>query len=277
MHKTDFVRCWRRRLTPIAILAVLAMPVAAGTVGPITGHTGCGIFEDVKSPPLATSEPFQTTWALHAVGAVSNYAGFLFSLTYDSHEMSFLSVHEVGIHTGGIEYDGGLVSGVTFPGSQSGMEMVLPIAVWIDPSSAMYSGIPLVTSSLVPLFQVVGHAKNTTTAYNSDVDIVASGLYILHNNEAQSGVPVNIDLWVYVNTGLTNWTSVPGQGVWVRASSLTPASTLFIPQSAFYAFSGCAGVAEAGFGIEHVPEPMSMLMLLSGAGALLVGRRRRRT
>lgn len=265
--------------TALAMLAVLASPAAGNedgvpSIGPVEGYSPpeFPFFVDVKSPPLQNSQPFQTTWGLHTPERINNYAGFLFSLEFDSHELSFLSVHEVGIHTGGIEYDGGLVSGVTFPGSQSTTQFVSPLAVWIDPSDAMNSGISLSASTLIPLFQIVGHAKNTTTQYNSDIDVAAYGLFIVHNPDTLSSVFVSSSFWAYKSVGGFYWATVPGQGTWYHYDQ---SFTTTIPASAFYASGGFL-IGGAGFGIEHVPEPASMLLLLGGAGSAVIGRLRRR-
>jgi hypothetical protein len=265
-------------LAAVAMLAAFASPVIAGfedagAIGPIGGYDGSGWFYDVKSPPLQYSDAFHTTWALHVSDTQWHYAGFLFDLTYDGEELSFLSLHEVSPHTA-IEYDGGgLGSGVTFQGSQNSLQERGPIAVWINTEDAMNSGICVETSQLVGLFQIVGHAKNTTAANNSDIDIWADGWVIKHKSDTVYSFYVPSSVYIYVTDSADGWETVPGQGMWLHVDT---GFTTTIPASAFIAYKSVCNAA--GFGIEHVPEPASIVMLLSGAGVALAGRvRRRRT
>jgi hypothetical protein len=132
----------------------------------------------------------------------------------------------------------------------------------------MYSGITLPSSTLIPLFQILGHAKNTTPAYNSDTDINLIGVPFLHNLDPVTHLTAPV--FGYLTPSLNTWAVVPGQGVWA-----TVGVSWTIPPSAFFAPIG-ATVVGPGYGIEHVPEPMSVLLLLAGTGTVLVGRTRRR-
>lgn len=273
-----------------ALLALVAAPAAGQTVPPeiqtgpmagfIGGSDGSGhiyYFEDVKSPPLEDSDFFTTTWALHVSiddfdgrpdGSLYNYAGVLFDLIYDGHEASSLTVMPAGPHFGAT---------YTLVGGGSTSQTAFPLTMWHI--SAQSTGVTIYPSSLISLFQVSGHATNTTTCFNnSDIDISASMWVILHAEDTITTV-VPGSVWAYMLPGGTAWASQPGQGIWVHIPPNT--SPLVIPHSAFGAFrtipDGSTVVGNvAGYGIEHVPEPLSALLMLAGTGAMITGRLRRR-
>jgi hypothetical protein len=241
------------------LLAGLSAPAVADTTGPLPGFLGAPPwFEDVKSPPLTDSDTFGVEWAMHVTFAFTNYAGVLFDLQYDGSEMSSLVVSPLGPHFGNI---------YTLSGSQQSTQVAFPLSVWHP--NAVNSGTTVQSSSLVPLFAIEGHAKNTTPANNSDIDISISVWQILHIVSSGTYV-VNASDYVYVSPA--GGYAPPLEGTWLHVSETF---TTFIPQSAFVATNAFVNNV-AGFGIEHVPEPVSALLLLGGSGALFVGRRRRR-
>jgi hypothetical protein len=261
-------------LLATALLVAWALPAVADTSGPMGGLVPVfpPYFEDAKSPPLRNSDTFATQWGMHITSAFGNYAGFLFDLQYDGNEMSYVNVTPAGPHIG-IQVPGvpGILPGATFPGSQSSVQVVSPVALWIDPAVAAQSGIYLGSSSLVPLFNITGHAKNTTPLNNSDIDITVSAWQILHIVTSGDYL-LRPGSWVYWDASL-NW-AAPGTGTWYYIVGTTTVSW-FIPQSAFVATNRYI-TNTGGYGIEHVPEPVSILLLVGGVGAFATGRRRRR-
>jgi hypothetical protein len=242
------------------VLAVLASGATADSTGPIPGYLDqAPWFEDVKSPPLAESDWFAVTWGMHVTYAFTNYAGLLFDLAYDGAETSVLNVSPAGPHVGNT-YE--------LFGSECGWTVAFPVSVWHP--NAVNSGATVNSSSLVPAFFLSGHAKATTTGNNSDIDITASVWQILHI--VQSGTyQVAASDWLYLTMGGVNFESQPMMGTWFHPTSTMQ---MFIPASAFLATNAWIDNA-GGYGIEHIPEPLSALLLMAGAGALVRGRRMR--
>ena len=200
---------------------------AQHSTGPAQGQSanpdGTITFVDVKPPPLATSQQYGTGWMIHIqdntpgvpVPGVSNYAGFLFDLQYDGAELSSISASAVGIHVG-VEAPGGPITNtVSFPGSQSVSVTQEPLAAWIAAADAQASGIFIQNSTLMPLVNVRLHAKNTTTANNSDIDVKVSQLGVIRHNIAQ-GVAVELKAsdWVYLTNPAVGAATAPGRSAY---------------------------------------------------------------
>lgn len=273
MYKAGIVRSWYDGLVAVALLAALAVPVAGDTTGPYFGFDPYD-WSDVKSPPLEESQWFGTTWAMHVTWAFSNYAGFLFDLKYDSHELSYLILGPAGPHVA-IEVPDtmGLYSCWEYSGSQSFWQTVSPIAVWISPADAQESGMLVSTSALVSLFWIGGSAKNTNYHFNSDIDITISAWQILHLVPFVGPPPLyhlSSNAWVY-KTAAGGWAQ-PGTGTWLQV----PGSTSTIIVSSAFVATNFWVQNVAGYGIEHVPEPAAVLLMLVGTGAMITGRLRRR-
>ena len=123
-----------------------------------------------------------------------------------------------------------------------------------------------------------GHAKNTNTANNSDIDITISPFVILHAAVATS-FHFTTSAWVYATPGGAP-APVTAPGSWVSVSAST---ILLFPNSGMAAFpalgtllGGTASVANlAGYGIEHIPTPMGVVTGLLGLGLISIGRVRR--
>ena len=261
----------RRLLVVMTATALIAAPAVADSTGPIAGYDGMSSFVDVKSPILAESDWFATAWGMHVTFAFTNYAGFLFDLRYDGHELSHIGVTPLPPHVG-IEVPDvpGLHPGWDWPGSMTSPQTVVPIAVWISPGQAMQSGMTVNSTSLVPLFMVTGHAKNTTPANNSDIDITISAWQILHIVQSGSYHITQSD-WVYKTSQGYEWEPFPGYGHWFHALGTT---TTFIPMSAYVATNAWIQNV-AGFGIEHVPEPAAIGLMVVGVASFVLARRRR--
>ncbi len=277
------------RISRLICAAAVTVAVAGGayaqhSTGPIAGMdpVNPGDFNDVKSPPLATSQEHNTTWMIHIDSiatnpptlGIQNYAGFLFDLQYDGEEMSFISLLPTGPHSGIEQPFGPITNTVSFNGSNNIMNTVEPLAVWVPQAIAQASGTVVDNSQVLSLFHVRLHAKNTSTANNSDIDVRISQLGVIRHN-TQAGVVVTLQAsdWVYVSG---NFPGAPfaqyGEGEWVHVSDT---GVFSVPPSAFYATNASKG-PNAGLGIEHVPEPASIGLLIGGGLLLAVGRLRRR-
>lgn len=235
-------------------------------------------FFDVKSPPHLETDIFSTFWILHVSWTATNYCGFLIDLRYDGSEMSFITLRPFAPHVF-IEPPGagGLVTSVQFPGSQPGMTTVSPIAFWIPPTQAMLSGMTIVHTNILGMFQVTGHVKSVaqpapTAIVNSDVDITISVWDIWH-----IATPGTYTLWpsdwVYKTQGGVDYEFNPGMGIWVHNPDTI---TTFVPASAFIA-TGMSHSNLAGYGIDHFMaptpiEPLSIILVLGGVGAVVAGR-----
>jgi hypothetical protein len=228
----------------LALLTALAAPAAADTTGPIQGYGG-GTFVDVKSPPLADGETFTATWGIHFTGT-PNYAGLVFVVFYDPSETSALGVAAAGPHF------------LTFG--------TATVTAWHN--NAANSGVNPAPSSVLSVFRLTGAAINTTTANNSDVDLLISAWRIIHIPDTTFFTLQMSDL-VYVTPLGFQKEFVPGNGVWSHA---TFGGTTFITASAFVARQ-ISNVA--GYGIEHVPEPISVSLLLAGIGMVAFRPQRR--
>jgi hypothetical protein len=239
-------------------------------------------FFDVKSPRLEASQNFATTWILHVSSTATNYCGFLIDLQYDGSEMSFIKLLPLPPHLW-IEPPGagGLVASVQFPGSQPGMTTVSPIAFWINPAQAMASGMNIVHTNILPMFRVTGHVKDPgvqppSALGNSDIDITLSVWDIWHIAVPGPYVLYASD-WVYKTVGGNDYEHNPGMGRWFHNPTTT---TVILPISVFIA-TGMAHSNLAGFGIDHYMaptpiEPLSIILVLGGVGAVVAGRLRQK-
>jgi hypothetical protein len=260
------------RITAVALLAALvfaATPALADSSGPAEGWNGVN-YGNVKSPPLQNSQMWSTDWAMHITFAFTNYAGFLFDLHYDGNETSFVKLTPLAPHVA-LEspFMPGLHPALSFPGSQSSIQVISPIALWIDPVLAQQSGMLVESSVGYPLFSISGHAKNTTPLNNSDIDVRVSAWQILHIVQSAT-YHLGSSTWVYLNPG-GGWASQPGQGRWYHWTDSS--ANVFIPRSAFVATNNFI-TNTGGFGIEHVPEPAAGVMMLVGVGIAALARRR---
>ncbi len=257
-------------LAAVVALAGLAVPVAASDIdlirtGPAAGFIPhCKTFEDVKGEPLYESQWFGTTWAAYAVLPVFNTAGILFNLQYDGHEVSSLTLTPMGsLYLPG-------ASSVYLPGSQSSPQSQFPISMWLPGATSSGTWVP--ASTLMGMFYVSGHVKNSATANNSDIDIDLD-IWRIHHVAIPGPHYFEDSVYVYLTgtQSTAGWARQPGTGIWVHYSG---GWTCSVPNSAFVA-THCLIENVAGYGIEHVPEPLSVLIMLLGAGTMLTGRARR--
>jgi hypothetical protein len=239
-------------------------------------------FYDVKSPRLEESQNFSTNWILHVSWTATNYCGFLIDLQYDGLEMSSITLQPLAPHMW-VEPPGGgaLFSFVGFAGSQPGMTTVSPIAFWINPTQAAGSGMTIHHTDILPMFRVAGHVKAVpnpphSEVVNSDVDITISVWDIWHIAQPGAYTLFPSD-WVYKTIGGMNWEFEPGFGKWIHNPDTV---VTFVPASAFIA-TGMSHSNVAGYGIDHYAaptpiEPLSIILVLGGVGAVVAGRLRQK-
>jgi hypothetical protein len=260
------MKSWPLILAAVA-LAGMTVSAAANDIdpaytGPIAGFDPCDkTFHDVKSPLLTEGQWFGTTWAVHSTLPLPNTAGVLFDLHYDGHEVSSLNV----IPHAGLWMPGGAPC---LPGSQSSTQTVR-LSMWVP--NAQSSGTWLPQSELLGMFCITGNAKNTFTCNNSDIDITLDIWRIRHIVFPFQYFEESAYFYLTGTTLSANWATVPGQGNWVH---YTGGFTCNVPCSVFVA-THCWIENVAGYGIEHMPEPASMVLMLFGVGVCLMGRRRR--
>ena len=242
---------------------------------------------DIKSPPLRDSEVWTLTVDYHSPG-IPNYAGALMKMhVLDAQEVDVDKIVPVLAGTGIVYTD------PFGPRSQNEQSVPLLFTAW-DPNAAQ-SGIDLPDSQIIPVFDIELHAKNTDPRNNSDVDLTAMVLNIRHLQHTPVGsqyLTLQPSDWAYGFPGqnpialseIPTQNPEPGQGTWYHVDPAAwPDGKQFhvqasFPGSFFYATQVLAGTVWK-IGIEHVPEPVGIGLMLSGAcavGAAMLCRRRRK-
>ena len=250
-----------RKLLLAAVFTVaFAVPAMADSVGI------AGVVDVVKGPPLATGESAVVPWDVHLSEDMTNYAGLLINLEFDTHEVAQLTITPAGAH-GSVQHGAQFPGPLVIPGSASTPDLLLVpgIAMWVP--EAEQSGILLPASQVMPVFDLEYIAKRTSPINNSDVDIIVHP-WIIQHVAVTDQYQVKASDWVYV-TALGELCATPGAGLW---SHFTATVTTTIPASAFIATNFISSAAV--YGIEHVPEPVAMTFLVGGAVSLLTARRR---
>ena len=135
----------------------------------------------------------------------------------------------------------------------------------------------------IPLGSLALHAKGATPLNNGDVDVVYQNVFnIFHVTPVSASATTlfSTATWLYLPPGFSvnQWgQGAPpqvGGGDWVH---LTTTHTLHLDQSWFWGTSGFFNPgASGGIGIENVPAPASVAILMGGFGAIGFARRRRR-
>lgn len=256
----------------IAVLAAGLTPAAwADSVGPMTGWNGTS-FGDIKTPPLTGSQSWSVPIGYHATSAFPDWAGANIVIKWDTTEVNFTGVTPMA---------GYMVTSPFAPVlTTAGEYSVGAFTVWAPGAfqSGMFNG-PVSSPFTIANFDF--NAVGTTPANNSDNDILFGpfftfpwGFNIFHFASTGPFMFLASDM-VYLSTAGGNpvmpSTPEPGQGAWFHVASsgaLPVQASNFLGTATFFALEGAVGV-------EHVPEPASILLVLSGAGSLLIARRRR--
>jgi len=259
-----------RYLVFCAIGVVLLFSTATAWAQPKYGaDMGVGVQPDFKSPPLRDSDNWFVPFAVHyedAAGGLPypNWAGAIVRMhVLDNTEVDVDAIRSPYWTAPLIEPFG--------PRSDNRQSDPVMFTVW-DPN-AQNSGIDLHHTENVHLFDLELHAKNTVPSNNSDVDVTL-GFWNIHHLKGGPGsnvIDLNQSDWVYGNAG-TNPIGAshfptdppaPGQGMWFHLTQPKPFHTVAGHGSAFYATLANTGM----IGIEHVPEPTGMVLVICGAGA----------
>ncbi len=243
-------------LLAIVTACAAAGPVMADSIGP-AGFP----FGNFFTPPLAASQSTSVPISYHVTFGFINWAGVHFSANIDPTEANFMGFTPApGFNTTGAA------------GS---------VTVWS--TNASNSGQTVSTSVPFALGSLVLHAKGATPMKNNgDIDVVFQNVFNIFHVTPSSASALSTFLsatWVYLPPGATvsQWGqgSPPqvGDGSWVH---LTATHTLHFALSWFWGTSGFVS-ATGGIGIENVPAPAGVAILLAGFGAVGFARRRRRT
>ncbi len=267
------------------IVGLVALCVTASAFG----QTGASV--DIKSPPLRDSEVWTLPVDFHPSVDIPNFAGVLMKMhVADATEVDVDKIIPVLDPTGTAPpYDEPFG-----PQSQNQQSVTKWFTAW-DPN-AQQSGIDLPASQNIHAFDIQLRAKNTDAQNNSDIDLTAMVWNIRHLRDTPANsqiITLQPSDWAYGFPGqdplglseLPTQNPEPGQGVWYHVD---PAEwpdgkrlhlTANIPGSFFYATQVLAGTAWR-IGIEHIPEPVGISLMLSGVGAVgaatLCRRRRKR-
>ncbi len=244
-----------RLLAALAAWAA-AGPVMADSIGP-AGFP----FGDFFTPPLSGSQNTPVPISYHVTFGFGNWAGVHFSAIIDPTEANF---------TGFTPAQGFITTGAA--GS---------ITVWS--TNASNSGQSVFTSVPIPLGSLTLHAKGATPLNNGDVDVVFQNVFNIQHVTSVSASATTLfstATWVYLPPAVpvSQWgQGTPpqvGDGVWVH---LTATLTVHLSESWFWGTSFFFNPgASGGIGIENVPAPASMAILMGGFGAIGFARRRRR-
>jgi hypothetical protein len=255
------------------LLAMVPGAWALGDVGGIPGldvhvdlaNPGPGLFPNVKTDPLQTSDNINVRWGVHFNEAQANLAGIRFTLHYDANEIDVLHVGGLPggvIPLGAVTPYSGVNGGFSnplaaLPPSQfvvsptnSTLNASLTFTGWVP--TALGSGLNVPASAPFSFANFLLHARHTSL-FNSDFDFRVSALTpIFHATPLVSGT-------------FSVWQASLG---WIASTFLVNSG------SAFYLGQPITGV-HGNLGLAHVPEPATALMLFGGLACLAVGRRKR--
>lgn len=253
----------------LAVVACIIAGFPDMAMGQVAGNL-------IKTPPLKDSDVFPLPIEYHVGRDIPNFAGLIV-------QMHVLDAAEVDVDMI-IPSDPGIPP-ITYPfgpRSQNVQSVPMKFTAWLPPDIIQQSGINLVESERIPLFDVQLHAKNTDPINNSDTDIVVNVWNIRHIGPGAGSTIIGLQPsdFVYGNPG-TNPIQMshfptdppyPGQGIWYHLTETKTFHLLPGLGSAFYATLATT----VGIGIEHVPEPASITLILCGAVAARSSWRSRR-
>ncbi len=246
----------KMRLLAALAACAAAGPVMADSIGP-AGFP----FGDFFTQPLSGSQNTSVPISYHVTFGFGNWAGVHFSALIDPTEANF---------TGFTPAQGFITTGAG--GS---------ITVWS--TNASNSGQSVFTSVPIPLGSLTLHAKGATPLNNGDVDVVFQNVFNIQHVTSVSASATTLfstATWVYLPPAVpvSQWgQGTPpqvGDGVWVH---LTATLSVHLNESWFWGTSFFFSPGDSGgIGIENVPAPASMAILMGGFGAVGFARRRRR-
>jgi hypothetical protein len=264
--------------------AALIVSLAAATAFGQGGEGGIDngsmlppVITDFKTPPMRDSDVIQLPLAIHPAQNKPNWAGYRLSV----HVLDASEVDVVGVT---------LADGTYYPEpfgawSQNTQSVVKFFTFWAP--NAMASGTQVVGSQNIPAGWITLHAKNTDPINNSDVDLALDFANIRHLMPAQATdtlvLKASWSIWA-----LSQWEPTflpelpypvtPGNpdASWKHIPFTTTIHfTQSVPGSNFI----LSALNTAWVGIEHVPEPASVVLLIFGGAAVgmsLISRWRRK-
>jgi hypothetical protein len=255
----------------------LGIPPRAGIVLPFPPDRPKKVVVDYKTPPMQDSEVIKIPLGVKLAG-VEHWAGAIMGV----HILDNTEVDVTGIS----DAAGSFHVEPFGPASDNTQSQMKPFTLWAP--NAMASGTAHSDYEIVPIFDITLHAKNTTPTNNSDTDIRLAFWNICHLPPSWTSDTIELKRsdWVWASS---NWAPTPGDfrlpdplpptatnGHWVHVPFTTCIDfTQAVPGSNFIA----TFVNTAKIGIEHVPEPASMCLIVCGfaaAGMALFSRWRRK-
>ncbi len=259
-------------LIAVSLVTLGVSTAAIAAVGVPLPPPGGGVNNAVKSPPLQDSETWTTSIDIHNTFLITNWAGYIVGgQVVDSNEVTLWPC-TLG--------DGTIVQPAATP-KQAIWGTVLHTA-WV------HSGISLPASQNVPIMAaLVVHATNTTTGGNdSQFDIYVDGWNIRH---VRATGTTNIVLRAYEDMiwASSNWDPGTNPDDFEWPPPLPPddpdGKWVHMPYDITTHAPGTLGTHRyatlAGkftLDIQHVPDPASGLLVLSGVGSAAMARRARK-
>jgi hypothetical protein len=226
-------------------------------------NPGPGLFPNVKTVPLSTSNIVEVPWCMRLSAPVPSIAGFIFYAAYDTSELDL-------VHTGFLpDY------GNTTPSGASAA-----MSPWV-PSSMMFPPAP---PSSTPTTTMRGHLAWLPTSQigksisaSMTIPFASFSIHARHTSLTNTGADFNVTSIVPILHAPFATTPSFGFSLWdgvtfVPSSGMIFKSSIYIPSSAF-------GLPHnyAHLGLEHLPEPGLLLQLASGLlGLVVLDKRRRR-
>ena len=278
----------------IAVVAAITMLAASTTL------LAQGVTQNVKTPPLAASNTFFLPVDIHPGPGMqppwAGWAGARMSVhILDASEMDIISITPVAA--------GPLTRGPTGAGIPTGPTIVDPFGpasgnlqsvvqfytAW-GPVPPL-SGINVTPSVNLPIFDVPVHVKNST-GQNSDVDATFGiwNIWHIRDNPGSTIVQLSQSDYILVRSSINDIQQLhtpgsqfvfptnpanPETGHWLHILDPVPFHLVGSPGSQYYA----TFLNAATLGIDHIPEPTSVVLLGAGTLCMVVGsvfRRRRR-
>ncbi len=246
----------KMRLLGVVTACAVAAPVMADSIGP-AGFP----FGDFFTPPLSASQSTSIPISYHVTDVLFAWAGVHFLTNIDPTEANFMGF--------------AAAPGFSTTGAAGS------VTVWS--TNAGKSGQTISSSVPILLGSLALHAKGATPLNNGDIDVVFQSVFnIFHVTPASaSGVSTFLTAtWLYLPPGVpaSQWgqgtAPLVGEGVWAHLTTTLAVhfSASWFWGTSFFFDPGASG----GIGIENVPAPAGVAILMAGFGAVGFARRRRR-
>ncbi len=263
--------------------------VACFALAGATAALGQGVITTIKTPPMQASEVITLPLAIHPAAPAPPWAGWA-GARMKAHIMDAGELDVDAI----VPTAGGTVTGPPYiepfgPRSMNAQSVPIFFTAWHP--LAQQSGIPVQPSVNLPVFNMTLHAKNSDPSGNSDVDMTLMFWNIWHIRDGLPGstlVHLDPSAYILVPSSIQDLEQLhrPDSLYQFPTNPVQPgepgAKWLHIEQPVTFHLPGGPGsqfyatfLNTATIGIEHVPEPMSAVMLVGGAFCAVMSRRAR--